>query len=402
MGRSCAIWLLVLACSACDCGDSTSTGTDDHGPPGRPTLEGIAPPEPPHTREAAERSLSWLTDQLRVPAGDPENPWALAHGLLAFGKDFKTRDGKSAVEVIASFAEHRASEGGRPDRYGFVAQQNGKPIEPHSYLFVKTFLEIGLDPSFKLPTADGTTIDVRRLLTDMRASVTQPSDDTGWHDSAWWLASMEMDATTDDAALTRLREAALSRLEADDAVIVSSQSDAFAADAPMGLAKRNKSHIYGHPCGGFHFMQAVLRGAKGNTSPDFIARVERQVRQLVLTRYRAERSLYREILRTHPAASLMINAQQLKFFGHLLETLAVVEEVGLVRHEGTFAFDVRSTRLSATGDLIETITQLENAKAYTRLPVLSVQQHQLFLDLIGDGCHAIHGLRVTLPVLPTQ
>jgi hypothetical protein len=398
MGRSGAIFLLVLACSACDCGEGTPEDrrvvfVADPGPP-------MVPPDPPHTRQAAERAMSWLMNQVREPAGDPENPWALAHGLLAFGKDFKARDGRSAVDVIASFAERRAGERGGPDRYGFVPEHDGKPIEPHSHLFVKTFLEIGLDPSLELRTADGTTIDIRRLLTDMRASVSEPQDDTQWHDSAWWLSALELDPVQDAAALARLREAALSRLEIDDSVIVSSQSDAFAADAPMGLAKRNKTHIYGHPCGGFHFMQAVLRGAKGNASPDFIARVERLVRQLVLTRYRAERSLYQNILRTHPSATLMISAQQLKFFGHLLETLAVVEEVGLVRNGGTFAFDVQSTRRSATGDLIETITQLENAKAYGRLSELSVQQHQLFLDLIGDGCHAIHGLRETLVVLP--
>jgi len=401
MGRSGAIFLLALACSACDCGDSTSTGTDDHRPPIRPTLEGIAPPEPPHTRQAVERSLSWLSDRVRVPAGDPNNPWALAHGLLAFGKDFKTSDGRSAVEVVASYAERSAAADGQAERYAFPVQRDGKPIEPHSHLFVKTFLEIGLDPTFSLRAADGTMIDVRRVLTDMRASVTQPSDDHAWHDSAWWLASMEMDSSTDATSLTPLRDAALARLEVDNAVIVPTASNPFAPDAPMGLAKRHKSHIYGHPCGGFHFMQAVLRGAKGNTSAELTARFERQL-DLLLARYRAERDLYRDILRSHPASTLQISAQQLKFFGHLLETLAVADEVGLLRNEGVFSRAVHVARLEATGDLIETIAQLEKTGAYSRLKDLSAQQPQLFLDLIGDGCHAIHGLARTLDVLPVQ
>lgn len=400
MGRSGAILLWVLACSACDCADSTSTGSDDR----RVVADGlpvIAAQSPPHTRQAAERSLSWLSDQVRVPAGDPSNPWALAHGLLAFGKDFKTQDGRSAVEVVASFAQRDAPADARVERYRFPFERDGKPIEPHSYLFVKTFLEIGLAPTFELRTADGTTIDVRRLLTDMRANVTQPANDHEWHDSAWWLTAMELDSATESTARPSLRQTALVRLEADNAVISGTTSNAFAADAPMGAAKRNKSHIYGHPCGGLHFMQAVLRGAKGNTSSEFIARVGRQL-QLLLARHAAERILYADILRTHPTALLPISGQQLKFFGHVLETLAVAEEVGLLRHDAALAQAVEMTRQQATADLLATIAQLDKTGAYTRLSDLSVQQPQLFLDLIGDGCHAIHGLQRTLAVLPTD
>lgn len=384
-------------------------------PPATPAVPSETPPAPsvtpltapsktesdtsPVTRSAAETALAWLEQQVRAPAGDPTNPWALAHGLLAFGKDFATTDGRSAVTVVASFAEPRAGEPGQARRYGFAPEQNGKPVEPHAHLLVKTFLEIGLDPSFSLRAADGKTIDVRRLLTDMRASVRDPSNDHEWHDAAWWLTALELDPTSDPKSLAKLREAALVRLEADDAVISLSADNAFAPDAPMGVAKRNKTHIYGHPCGGLHFMQAVFRGAGRAESAELIARAGRQVDSL-LARYRAERALYAEILRARPTVTLPVSGQQLKFFGHVLEALAVVDEVGLLRNDPTRAEAVATTRRQVAADLLRVIAQLQATGAYARLGEISAQQPQLYLDLIGDGCHAIHGLRNTLSVLP--
>lgn len=340
-----------------------------------------------------------------MPAGDPTNPWALAHGLLALGPEFKAADGRSAIQVIASFAEHSTSADGRSDRYAFPAQRSGKPVEPHSYLLVKTFLEIELSPSASLRTADGTTIDVRRLLTDMRASIGVPQDEHQWHDAAWWLSALALDPATDAAMLTTLTQVALAKLEADDAVLASATDtpQPFSPNAPMGQAKRNKSHIYGHPCGGLHFFQAVLRCADrvvelhASHGADVLARVQRQV-QLLVARYQAERALYAEMLRARPEATLLVSGQQLKFFGHLLETLALADRV-LPSQDNALKQTVTLTRQQAASDVLTVIAQLQAVSAYARLNELSVQQPQLYLDLIGDGCHAIHGLRETLPVL---
>ena len=54
-------------------------------------------------------------------------------------------------------------------------------------------------------------------------------------------------------SLDALRDAAVARLDADHRVVESARpaADGFAPTEPIGAAKRDKSHIYGHSCGGF-------------------------------------------------------------------------------------------------------------------------------------------------------
>lgn len=315
---------------------------------------------------------------------------------MAFGREFKASDGRSAVEVAASFAEPST---GRPRRYGFALERGGKPIEPHPHLIVKTFLEIGLSPALELRAADGAEISVRSLLDDMRARVHAPQSDAQWYDAAWWLSALELDPERDDQHLASLRDAALARLEADDAVLATEALEPFAPNAPMGAAKRNKSHIYGHPCGGLHFVQAVLRAASASPSQDFRTRTQRQL-ALLLRRHTAERRLYAQTLRARPEARLLVSGQQLKFFGHLLETLALAARLGTADGNPALKAELAAAQRLATSDLLGALEQLEQERAYERLSEITNQRPQLALDLIGDGCHAVHGLRQTLSSLP--
>jgi len=376
----------------------SATATPSRAPsvPPSPAAPVTTPASVPTTRAAAERAIAQLEREVRAPAGDPDNPWALAHGLLAFGKDFQTRDGESALRVAASFAE---PDHGAKGRYGFPTERGDKPVEPHAYLLLKTFLEIGVAPDLALRAADGVKIDVRRLLADLRASASMPTDDAHWHDAAWWLAALELGGPDPGPAHERLRLSALERLEADDAVLASASGpDPFAASAPMGAAKRNKTHVYGHPCGGLHFVQAVLRAAAGSGS-EYRARTRAQL-ALLLRRHDAERALYGQTLSAHPDARLLVSGQQLKFFGHLLETLTLADQLGLLRDDSALAEAVTAARRRAAADTLATLQQLEQEHAYARLPELAAQRPQLFLDLIGDGCHVLHGLRETLSLLP--
>jgi len=385
---------VLLLVSACDCSEKHAATS---APKPTPSQVAVAPAPVKATGKSVAEALQWLEAQVRIPAGNPASPWALAHGLLAFGKDFTAANGKGALEVMASFAEPVPAT----ERFGFVPQRDGQPVEPHPYLIAKTMLEVGVDPAMPLRASDGTSIDLRRLLTDLRASVQTPTDDHGWHDAAWWISAMELDATENGPEFASTRAAVLSRLEADNAVITLTGLDAFSPTSPMGAAKRGKTHIYGHHCGGLHFLQAVLRGASNDRSPDYLARLSTQVK-LLLARTRAERVLYTETLRARPSGVLLVSVQQLKFYGHVLETLSVADEVGLLGSDMTLATDVNDARRQLAADLLVVIAQLQETGAYGQLSKLSEQQPQLALDLIGDGCHAIHGLRNTLSVLPPQ
>jgi hypothetical protein len=48
----------------------------------------------------AERALAELQKVCQTHGGDPENPWAIAHGLLAFGSDMTLSNGEPAVDYL--------------------------------------------------------------------------------------------------------------------------------------------------------------------------------------------------------------------------------------------------------------------------------------------------------------
>jgi hypothetical protein len=341
----------------------------------------------PPTRQEAEALLATLAEILKPAAGDPANPWALAHGLLAFGPEFAARDGRSAIDVILSFSRDDA----------FAIERDGQIVEPHPYLFVKTFSELGVKARPQIAA----------LRAKMLADTTAPTSDAEWHQYAWRLDATCMHLTragatqAEQARATQLLSAALARLEQDDAVLAEPPPghDAFAPDQPMGAAKRNKTAIYGHPCGGMHFTQAVFR-ALGTpaANAELRQRGRAQLRRL-LVRYRAERALYASSLAAHPEVERILLAQQLKFFGHLLEVLATADAVQVVGDDAAMADELRSVRLQAAADLVATIRGLQSDGAYQQLAEIDGKNHQLFLDLIGDGCHATHGLRETLALL---
>ena len=75
-------------------------------PAGR-AFAGVATPAPrePATPDPAVDAVraearALLADVIDREAGDPANPWALAHGILARGRDFRATDGRLAVHVL--------------------------------------------------------------------------------------------------------------------------------------------------------------------------------------------------------------------------------------------------------------------------------------------------------------
>ena len=226
-----------------------------------------------------------------------------------------------------------------------------------------------------------------------------PTTDDDWLRAAWWIEALHLagDATT-TIDLARLREATIARVETDNSILaLDPGATPFAATAPMGAAKRAKSHIYAHACGGLHLVQAGLRAAADGGSAEHAKRARHQLKLLV-ARYRAERELYGGLLQTMPMRADMLGAQQLKFFGHLLETLALAASLGLATGDVV----IERARVDAAADLVGAIETLKRVRAYDALEMFGRTRPQMRLDLIGDGCHAVRGLGSTLAILPTN
>lgn len=386
-------------------GLSSATASAPAVPASAPAAAGDVPPPHAATRAAIKSTLATLEHAVKAGASDAKLPWALAHGLLAFGPHFQADDGRPAVDVIASYAVRKKVDG--RTLYDFPVKKGDSLVEPHDNLQVKSMLDAGVALDRKLVTADATQVTLARLVHDMQRSAQMPASDADWHQEAWTLSAWALDQRRGDKAaakgavdLDKLRAAALTRLEEDDQVLTAYHGDpasAFDPGSALREAKKNKTGIYGHSCGGLHLVQAVIESVMQSGDAAEKRRVRKQL-GVLLFRYKAERHAYAEVLARHPEAGLSLRVQQQKFFGHLLETLGQARTLGAYDPETEGGRRLDRTMLEAAGDLADTVKELQQGGVYERLDSIRSQREQTYLDLIGDGCHAIRGLRRTLDV----
>ncbi len=359
---------------------------------------GPPPATPPRTstttvmlrgRRALGEALSKLQPVIRAGASDAGSAWALGHGLVAFGPELRASDGRLAIDVMVS---DFAVPGTFPPVFPATSKA-GLPVEPHPRLIVKSLLEAGvpLDRRFTLPGGKPRTLAAIAHAT--LDPLVAPTTDGEWRQFAWSLsaifslASAEHPKALPPALRTRLEglfTAALARLEAEDDFLQA----AMIAGRPDAVEKR-KQKIFAHPCGGLHLIQAVVQGAALVGTPQQKARVAQQL-DVLRFRHQVERRIYRETIQKNPDYALLIHVQALKFHGHVLETLGFAQRYGMLHDTPT----LRETLDAVLADLDAAVEAL--VPAYERQHELRQRSLQTYLDLIGDGCHAVRGLRMAL------
>src|SRR6185503_1626305 len=104
---------------------------------------GAVPRQPVDLAAAMEQARAQLAKWVETGAGDPQNGWAMAHGLIAFGKDLRTTDGRLAVDVLASYATVETEGGVKRVRFARRAP-SGVVLAPHTDLIIKKMLEGGV------------------------------------------------------------------------------------------------------------------------------------------------------------------------------------------------------------------------------------------------------------------
>jgi hypothetical protein len=156
-------------------------------------------------------------------------------------------------------------------------------------------------------------------------------------------------------------------------------------------SKREKLGFHAHPCGGMHFVEALLHltASQGDAGRAPARRIVEALRQ----RWEKERTLYARLLAAQPEHGLLLRAQQLKFFGHLLENLGLARAALAPNGGDDAGRGADETARLVAGDLSTTLEQLEAGGVWLRLAQIRAEREQTYLDLIGDGCHAIRGLR---------
>jgi hypothetical protein len=345
-------------------------------------LATAAPPAPPSTAEQ-------LRTVCRTHGADPRNPWALAHGIVLEGRGFRASDGRLAAEVIVSdFLRRNGAPGGR-GLYFEPFTPNGTPVEPHPALQVKTLVLAGIPLSRKFQAAWGpVTLGalVEELQRDFRPELASSPE------GAWALDALghvlAPGATFRNGAGETVRFDAV--MEEALATLERAHEDLAAGmRARLPQVPKQKQGIYTHPCGGLHFFQAVASQARHPAvRKAWGQRLDTQVDVLVY-RLGSEARQYEAALAEAPGAyRLPLLSQSLKFYGHFLETL------GRHRREtGWSPTPQQRQAVTRAHQLLEaTVRRLGEAGALRDLESLAKQQPQLYRDLVGDACHAAHGL----------
>jgi hypothetical protein len=216
-----------------------------------------------------------------------------------------------------------------------------------------------------------------------------------WRDVGWTLnvlAFSEKPGATWKASdgtpinLDQVFDDALTELELETAELKAG------LDKHLPQVDKRKQGLYAHSCGGLHFLQGVLAWARHPAvKKKWGQRIDDQV-AIHFYRLESERrqyeAAYQQALTSMPEYKLPVLVQMLKFYGHWLETIAHLREDFGFKPTPMQQQDIN--RAKAFLDI--TVRALEENKSLEQMAQLKTSKKQLYLDLIGDSCHAAHAL----------
>lgn len=370
-----------------------STGCPAEPPPPLPVPSALAPLDDPTLAQAADV----LERLVEARCLDPAEPWALLHGVIARGAGL-TVGGEAAPEpAVDRYVRDNLDRA----TLTFPAARGEVKVEPHPGYFAKNALELGVPPARPFPKPGGGEVTLEALVLAQARAYAPATQPVPFFDEAWRLelvaAAGERDAAQAERARA-LRGPALAALAENQAYLEpwlddpARPYDKPSQPGPDGRPRPAAIHRY--VCGGFHFFQAVQR-LHGAALPPVLGRQYRLLRlRLELEpRYWDEKladaraRLPQERVRRHEAVIL---AQALKVLGHGLETWLRAEAAGALTLDPD---DVAAAR-RALDRLARVVLELDALGILAGLDELRGREPQLYLDLVGDGAHALHAVRL--------
>ena len=348
--------------------------------------------------EAALKALRRLVAQ---ETSDPENPWAIAHGLLALGEGLQLSNGKSAVDgLFEGFAKNVETEGHALIAFPRSAVGAGGQeirVEPHTDLVMKALAESGvrLDTPVEV---EGESHQLGKLYYDTVLGTyldlsTGGSSFTSPNDMPWGLQAIATYAPPDLSWMNQGKTQELDKLTSFLVHVLTMESQTlFQWMTQGGEFRKDGKGIFGYTCGGSHMLQgAAYLVGKGFGEAADRQKMAAQV-ELLFWRFPRELKVYEAAIEQHPTQELVITVQQLKFVGHWLESVHKMAAMKL--------FEPSDNQQIAMGEavrvLVETAKQLKRTGAMDNLETLREGNEQLYLDIVGDAAHAVRGLELAL------
>ena len=321
---------------------------------------------------------------IREHATLADDPWVVAHGLRAMGRDFTIKGGRRAVDYLLESVLTTLTANGQTV-LGFPIA-----VEVHPNAFLKTMLEAGvaLDHAFTHQGRRRTLGDVvegGRALLRPRLVSSLPNA------LPWSLIALTRttsprrrqwtNAWGEPVDLDALVESALRLLEQASLPIAEAMRDARPETA--------QAPVHAFTCGGTHMVYGLLTAMHaGYTGKDRRERMQRQV-DLLVWRLGADVDLIERFyqapsLRGTAAASWLEIDSKLKLLGHAEECLALAARHTVV----TLTAAQQTQRRAAAATLRRMLGDLE----HRGLGEARTLDRELYRQLVGDTCHARHGL----------
>ena len=346
--------------------------------------------DPRNTAEPGSILTSALAPIVRVEAARSDNPWGLAHGIVAFGIQFEADSGRPAWQEIGTLLEKVDNARG----WDWPAEIEGRRVEPHDGMMARV---LSADPppgNPKLKTdSDGPTLDV--VIDGLRGALIM--GDVSLRDLGWVLGASCSAVPIEDDQVRKELEGAVKNAVATLGTECQGIEDA--RQRGDQVLRKDKQGIFAHPCGGQHFLQGAVACAQNRIGGgDVAAQVRHQV-DLHLWRFDAEMALYRQQYQridvtdpNGPALRLILDIQQLKFAGHTAETIALARQAELYAPTELSGLTERYRSALIAAD--EAVARLGDAGVLHAMGVLRTNVYQSYLDIVGDGSHALHAIAV--------
>lgn len=368
-------------------------------PTPKPLSQSAKTPAPVPASPDAERALVELQKVCKTYGSDPENPWAVAHAILAFGPELTLSNGEPAVDYLYARYGQVYDIGGERLPSFPAKTADGIPVEPHTDLILKAVTESGLPPERQI-LVQGETFTLgdhweHSLRTTFLDKNTGASSYTSPNDMPWGVQALASWGTPHQ---TQWEAYDGTDMDLDDLVkfelhVLTSEST-FLYKAMLGgqSFKKERQGVFNYTCGGAHLVQgAVLPIAQGYGNAQDREKLASQG-AILAYRYPIERDIYAQARKQAPSQSLVLYVQELKFIGHWLESMHKLMATGIYTPTATDQLVLTQ----AVGDLIETTAALKRLGALDNAGTLRESNEQLYLDIVGDSCHAVRGLELAL------
>lgn len=347
---------------------------------------------------AYDSALSTLGAVVETWAGDPDNPWAIAHGILARGSEFRLADGRPAIpHLFSSYAEPRTV--GTRTLLGFPKALGDIRVEPHTDLLLKNMSEVGVatDTVFTTRHGEVPVADLYRatlLRTDLVPQKNQSSYD-GPNDMPWGLQALAAWAPSNELQWISTEGTPMDLdFVTTFTVAVLTQESAFMFEAMQRKQSftRQGQPLFSYTCGGSHLLQgASYAVARGFGGPKDRKAIEAQV-LLLFYRLPIELAIYDDAMKRNPKFRTRLLVQRMKFLGHFLETTGKLQAMGMFVPDDEQLKKIEG----AAQNLTLVVEALKKQGVFDNMEALRKQDEQLFLDVVGDSCHAVRGLELAL------